>query len=263
MTGTCDAAFVELAEALADAAGPIVTRYFRAPVEITGKPDDSLVTQADREAEVAMRALIEARFPDHGIRGEEYGATRGDAEYVWVLDPIDGTHGFIGGLPLFGTLIALSHNGTPILGVIDHPATGERWLGAAGRPTTMNGRPVQTRHCPDLAAATLYATSPEQFSGDDLAAYRRVGDSVRLRRYGTDCYGYAMVASGYGDFAVEAGLKVHDFMAPAVVIAGAGGVVSDWRGAPLTLASDGRVLASGDPAAHAQALALLAGEAVH
>ena len=259
MTESCDVAFVELAEALADASGPILRRYFRAPVEIIGKPDKSLVTRADREAETAMRALIEARFPAHGIRGEEFGATRDDAEYVWVLDPIDGTHAFIGGLPLFGSLIALCRDGAPILGIVDHPATHERWLGGIDRPTTLNGTPVAVRPCPDLATATLYATTPEQFDGADEAAFRRIADRVRLRRYGTDCYGYAMVASGYGDFVVEAGLKTHDFMATAAVVVGAGGVMTDWQGADLTLASDGRVVACGDRTAHAQALALLSG----
>lgn len=259
MTGANNPEHIALAEALADASAPIIRRYFRAPMEVMGKPDRSLVTRADREVEVAMRALIENRFPDHGIRGEELGATRDDAEHVWVLDPIDGTHAFIAGLPLFGTLIALCRAGAPILGVIDHPATHERWLGGIGRPTTLNGRPVTARACPDLATATLYATTPEQFDGADAAAFRRVANRVRLRRYGTDCYGYAMVASGYGDLVVEAGLKSHDFMAPAAVVAGAGGMMTDWQGGPLTLASDGHVVASGDRVAHARALALLAG----
>src|SRR5689334_22112779 len=152
---TIDPAHLALADALADAAGGVIRRYFRQKIAIEDKRDLTPVTIADREAETAMRRLIEARFPEHGILGEEHGRTRPDAEYVWLLDPIDGTKSFISGIPLFGTLIALTRNGRPVLGVIDQPISRERWVGAEGRPTSLNGAPVRTRTCADLAAATL------------------------------------------------------------------------------------------------------------
>ncbi|HTT80449.1 MAG TPA: inositol monophosphatase family protein, partial [Stellaceae bacterium] len=152
-----------LANDLADAAGAAIRPHFRQKLAVDDKPDRSPVTAADRAAEAAMRELIAARFPDHGIIGEEFGREREDAEFVWVLDPIDGTKSFISGVPLFGTLIALAHRGRPILGVIDQPIQRERWIGAEDRPTTFNGAPVRCRACPDTAAATLFATSPDMF----------------------------------------------------------------------------------------------------
>src|SRR5665213_1219911 len=157
MTEPVTAAHLALAGALADKAGGIIRHYFRQPLTVEQKADKSPVTVADREAEAEMRALIETRFPDHGIIGEEHGRTRPDADYVWVLDPIDGTKSFISGVPLFGTLIALTFRGAPILGLIDQPIQRERWLGAAGRKTTLNGKPVATRACRNLGDATLYA----------------------------------------------------------------------------------------------------------
>ncbi len=260
MNVSCDDRFVALALDLAETSRPILQRYFRSGVEVMDKADATPVTRADREAETAMRALIATTFPEHGIIGEEHGAERGQAEYVWVLDPIDGTQAFVAGLPLFGTLIALAHHGRPILGIIDHPATNERWLGAAGRATTLNDAPARIRACPNIAEATLYATTPDQFTGADAPAFERVRRAVKRTRFGTDCYGYAMVASGHGDLVAEAGLKTMDFMALAPVIEGAGGKVTDWQGNSISLASDGRILAAGDGRAHGQALSLLAAD---
>lgn len=261
MQVTCDDRFVALALDLAETSRPILRRYFRSGIEVIDKADLTPVTLADREAEAAMRDLVAKTFPDHGIIGEEHGEERTHAEYVWVLDPIDGTRGFVAGLPLFGTLIALAHRGRPILGVIDHPATDERWLGAAGRATACNGAPAHSRACPNIAQATLYATTPELFTGADARAFERLRRAVKHTRYGTDCYAYGMVASGYGDLVAEAGLKSVDYMALVPVIEGAGGTVTDWQGKPLSLASGGRILAAGDEQAHAQALSLLAADA--
>ena len=205
-----------------------------------------------------MRRLIGARFPDHGIIGEEFGCEREHAEFVWVLDPIDGTKSFISGVPLFGTLIALAQRGRPIVGIIDQPILRERWIGAAGRPTTLNAAPIRCRPCAALAAATLFATSPDMFRGDDAAGFARVASTAKLVRYGADCYAYGLLAHGFVDLVIESSLKPYDFSAMLPVIEGAGGVASDWRGAPLTIASDGRVVAAGDRRAHAAALALLA-----
>ncbi len=259
MAAACPPEFVALAERLADRAGEIVRSHFRRPAALDLKPDASPVTEADREAEQAMRELIRASFPDHGVIGEEFAAERADADHVWVLDPIDGTAGFVTGEPVFGTLVALTHRGVPILGVIDQPISRERWLGARGRATTLNDAPARTRACPDIGRAALYTTGPEWFTGPDEAAFRRLSGSVGLCRYGADCYAFGLLASGFVDFVVETGMGPHDFCALVPVVEGAGGVVTDWRGRPLTTASDGRVLASGDRAGHAAALALLAG----
>jgi inositol-phosphate phosphatase / L-galactose 1-phosphate phosphatase / histidinol-phosphatase len=260
MTERVAAAEIELAEALADAARAVIRGYFRRKIAIDDKSDQTPVTIADREAEAAMRRLIEARFPTHGIIGEEHGRVRAEAESVWVLDPIDGTKSFICGIPLFGTLIALTRRGRPVLGVIDQPILGERWLGAAGRATTLNGAPARTRQCPALGHATLFSTAPElMFAGQDAAGFAALARAVKLTRAGADCYAYAQLASGFIDLVVEAGLKPYDYCALAPVIAGAGGVITDWQGRALDLASDGRVVAAGDPGLAAAARAVLAG----
>ena len=246
------------ADHLASLSGPVVMQGFRSDLEIIDKDDDSPVTRADRDGEAALRAAIEAQYPNHGIVGEEYGRANDDATYVWVLDPIDGTRSFIAGIPLFGTLIALCRDGEPVVGVIDHPALGERWVGVAGGGTTLNGRPIKTRPCAGLAAATVFCTAPEMFDGGDGDKFQACAARAKQVRYGTDCYGYAMVASGYGDATIEGGMAVYDFAALRPVVEGAGGVISDWDGAPLTLASPGgSVLAAGDARVHAEAQAVL------
>jgi inositol-phosphate phosphatase / L-galactose 1-phosphate phosphatase / histidinol-phosphatase len=221
------------------------------------KADLTPVTVADRAAERAMRALIEARFPDHGIVGEEFGRIREDAELVWTLDPIDGTKSFISGVPLFGTLIALTRGKRPILGIIDQPISRERWVGAVGRPTMLNGAAVHCRACPGLAAATLFATTPDMFKESEAAGFARISKAVKLTRYGADCYAYGILAAGFVDLVLEASLKPYDFCAMVPIVEGAGGVATDWRGAELDLASDGRVLVGGDRRTHQAALALL------
>ncbi|MBY0430211.1 MAG: histidinol-phosphatase [Rhodospirillales bacterium] len=251
------AAFLALAETLAEAAGPILRRYYRTQISVDDKADASPVTIADRDAEAAMRAIINREQPEHGIFGEEFGEERSDAEWVWVLDPVDGTKAFITGKPSFGTLIALLHNGAPVLGVIDQPILRERWLGAAGHPTTLNGDTVRVRPCDALAKAALYATGPEMFTGADETAWDRLRKAAKLPRYGADCYAYALLASGFVDLVVEAQLKPYDYCSMVPIIEGAGGIITDWRGQPLGLHSDGRVVAAGDLRAHAQALAVL------
>jgi len=250
--------FLALAAELADAAAAAIRPHFRTPLAVDDKADLSPVTAADRAAEAAMRRLIEARFPEHGIIGEEYGRERDEAEFVWVLDPIDGTKSFISGVPLFGTLIALARNGRPILGIIDQPISRERWVGAEGRATTHNGAAIRCRPCPALAAATIFATTPDMFKGSNADAFARVGGSAKLVRYGADCYAYGLVALGCIDLVIEAGLNPYDFGPMGPIVEGAGGIVTDWRGKPLDVASDGRVLIAGDRRAHQQALAVLA-----
>lgn len=243
-----------LAQRMADEAGVILRRYWRAPVAMECKADASSVTQADREVETALRAMIEATFPQHGIIGEEFGNLREDAPWQWVLDPIDGTRSFIGGYPLFTTLIALVKDGVPVLGLIDQPVMRERWLGMAGRQTTLNGQPIATRACPEPERAVLATTSMDYFNAEQSACFqsfkRQCGHSV----LGGDAYAYAMLASGRMDVVLDAGLKPYDFCALKPVIEGAGGVITDWEGQPLTLRSDGRILAAGTAALHRAAL---------
>jgi inositol-phosphate phosphatase / L-galactose 1-phosphate phosphatase / histidinol-phosphatase len=224
---------------------------------VDDKPDRSPVTAADRAAEQTMRALIENRFPEHGIIGEEFGRLRENAEFVWVLDPIDGTKSFISGVPLFGTLIALAHNRRPILGIIDQPVSRERWVGVTGRATTLNGVVVHSRACPALSAATLFATTPDMFKAADAAVFGRVSGAVKLTRFGADCYAYGLVAAGFIDLVLEASLKPYDFCAMVPIVEGAGGIATDWRGAALDLASDGRIVVAGDRRIHRAALELI------
>jgi inositol-phosphate phosphatase/L-galactose 1-phosphate phosphatase/histidinol-phosphatase len=249
--------YVDLANRMADVAGAVVLSYFRKKVEIEDKKDASPVTIADRQSEAIMRELISQHAPEHGILGEEYGPERLDAEWVWVLDPIDGTKAFITGKPSFGILIALLHMGKPVLGVIDQPVTAERWLGAAGRPTTLNGERVLCRPCGDLSKAYLYATTPDMFHGRDVASWEKLRGAVKLARYGADCYAAGLLASGFVDLMVEASLQPYDYLPLVPVIEGAGGIVTDWDGERLGLHSDGRICAAGDARAHQAALALL------
>jgi len=252
-------AYLSLANELADTAGAVIRPYFRTPLAVDDKADLSPVTAADRAAERAMRDLITARFPTHGIIGEEYGREREDTEFVWVLDPIDGTKSFISGVPLFGTLIALAQRGKPILGIIDQPISRERWIGAAGRPTTHNGAPISCRACPTIAQATIFATTPDMFEGADAAAFARAAGAAKLVRFGADCYASGLVALGFADLVIEASLNTYDFGPMGPIVEGAGGVVTDWQGRPLDLASDGRVIIAGDKRTHSDALDLLRG----
>jgi histidinol phosphatase-like enzyme (inositol monophosphatase family) len=263
MTGTCPESFLALAGALADAARGITLDYFRADPRVDYKSDASPVTRADRETESRLRALIAETHPNHGVIGEEEGADRPGASHVWVLDPIDGTKKFITGNPLFGTLIALVRDGRPILGLIDFPALGERWLGAAGRGafhvSAGHRRPVRCRPCADITGAALYTTSPQMFQGADADAFDRLASAVAFPLYGGECYAYGLLASGHADLAVEADMEIYDYLSHVAIISEAGGVITDWDGRPLGLDSGPKVIAAGDPDCHRQALALLQG----
>lgn len=254
-----DAELIPFAERLAAAAGAAIRPFFRVPFDVETKADLSPVTAADRAAETAIRDLIEAEHPDHGIIGEEFGSVREAARFVWVLDPIDGTRAFIAGRPLFGTLIALLDDGRPVLGIIDQPIAGDRWVGVEGRSTLFNGAPATTRSCANLASAYVGTTSPQAFEGEDFDSFERMRLNVREVLYGGDCHNYGLLASGWLDLVVEASLKLHDFAALVPVIEGAGGAMRDWSGQPLHAASDGRVIAAGDARLMADVVAALAG----
>jgi inositol-phosphate phosphatase/L-galactose 1-phosphate phosphatase/histidinol-phosphatase len=236
---------LELAKKLSDTASIITLPYFRKHLKATAKEDLTPVTIADREAEQAMRALIEETYPDHGILGEEFEDKNIDAKYVWALDPIDGTKSFITGSPLFGTLVSLLKDGYPIIGIINMPALKERWVGCEGKLTSFNGKSVRVRPCKDISEAWLYATSPHMFLGDDFTAFERVRKQVYCTLYGTDCYAYGLLANGTCDLIVEASMGIYDFCALVPIINGAGGYMVDWHGKPLGLKSDGRVIAAG------------------
>ena len=241
---------IRLANRLADAAREAILPHFRAPIATERKDDATPVTLADRAAEEAMRRILKAEAARDGVIGEEFGVEEGASGRVWVLDPIDGTAGFLAGRPLFGTLIALVVDGWPVVGVIDQPVLAERWIGAAGEQTTLNGRAVHTRPCRALADATLATTGPHYFDdhqGEHFMALAARTDHKRMVM-GGDCYNYAMLASGQLDIVCEAGLKLHDFAALVPVVEGAGGVMADWNGEPLHAGSDGHVIALGDPA---------------
>jgi histidinol phosphatase-like enzyme (inositol monophosphatase family) len=262
MTAACPEELVAFAHRLADRAGEISLAAFRQNLAVERKADRTPVTEADRAAEAALRQLVESHYPAHGVVGEEYGSDKPEAEYVWVFDPIDGTKAFITGNPQFGNLIALLHEGRPILGVINMPAQQDRWLGAQGRPTLFRDRrgeePCRTRPCKSLGEATFRTLSPELFHGEREPVYRRIKAAVGLALYGGDCFSYGQVASGWLDLVVEAGLGVYDYLALVPVVEGAGGLMCDWRGRRLGLQSDGKVLCLGDPTLGDEVLELLA-----
>lgn len=259
MTGSVPAELVALANSLADAARPIAARYFRTAVTVDDKADASPVTIADREAETVMRQLLDKHVPQHGVFGEEHGAVRTDAEYVWVLDPIDGTKAFITGLPIFGTLIALLHRGVPVLGIIEQPISRERWVGVSGQGSTLNGKPIKVRPCSSLDKAYMYSTAPQMFGGGLAVRHQALAERVKLFRWGGDCYAYGLLAAGHVDLVVENSLKLYDFAALVPVIKGAGGLVTDWKGRELDMHSDGSIIAAGDPAILNAARQILAG----
>ena len=259
-------ALTDLACRLADAAGAASLPHFRSKSLATGnKQSDGgfdPVTVADRAAEAAIRAILAAERPDDGVFGEEQAPTKGSSGLTWVIDPIDGTRAFISGLPTWGTLIALDDGEMGRIGIVDQPHIGERFVGVRGGAATRawlthrgESRPIATRPCPDLAAATLYTTTPDMFTAREWEGYRQVESRVRLARYGVDCYAYALVAAGHVDLVIEASLNAYDIAAPAALIQAAGGIVTDWRGGDCRWG--GTAIAAGDPAVHAEALAIL------
>ncbi len=258
MTAVDFSAFVDR---LAAVSGETILPFFRTALSIEDKgPTGAFdpVTAADHAAEAAMRALIRGTFPDHGIVGEEYGDERADAEYVWVLDPIDGTKSFMCGMPAWGTLIALMRFGEPVFGVMNQPFTGERFSGDGGASRysgPAGERDLRVRPCATLAEAVLFTTSPRLMNSADRAAFGRVEDATRLSRYGGDCYAYCMLAAGHVDLVIETELKPYDVLPLVPIIAGAGGIITNWDNGPPH--AGGRIIAAGDARVHAAAMAML------
>lgn len=267
-------AYVSVAHQLADVSGAISSSLHRTRVGVDVKPDFSPVTIADRAAEEAMRRIIHDAFDDHEVFGEESGLSSGATYqhrslqpnstqastrmWKWVLDPIDGTKSFVTGAPLYGNLISLVHKDDgPVLGLINMPALGERWIGGHGLPTTQNGKRIHTRSVPALSRAVLYAPNPHYKSSQSQRAFERVRDASAFTVYGGDCYPYALLASGHVDVVLESNLKPWDYFALVPVIEGAGGIVTDWMGNKLTEDSDGYVLACGSRDVHSEVLKVL------
>ncbi len=254
---------IDLAGALADAARAPTLQYFRtSALSIDDKADPQgrfdPVTAADRAAESAIRDHLAATRPEDGILGEEFAPTSGTSGLTWIIDPIDGTRGYMSGTPTWGVLVALADAEGPFLGVIDQPYIGERFIGGLGQAQVsgpMGTAPLRCRPARALADAVLFSTFPEVGTPAEGAAFARVAAQARLTRYGTDCYAYALLAAGQIDLVIEAGLKPYDVAAPMAVIHAAGGIVTDWQGGDA--APGGQVLAASSPELHAEAMALL------
>jgi histidinol phosphatase-like enzyme (inositol monophosphatase family) len=245
------------AHALADAGREILLPAASRLPQVEIKADLSPVTETDLAIEARLREMIAQRYPGHGILGEEYGAEGTNAAFVWVLDPIDGTAPFIAGLPVYGTLIGLAHEGRPLIGIIDHPATDDRWAGVAGRGAALNGAAIATRACGGLETAFMTNSNPDFLNPEERSSFDRLRQRVRYTQYGGSCYAYGLLASGRTDLALDSGMEIFDILAPAAVIEGAGGRVTDWQGRPIHLGWQGAVVAAGDSALHDTALAVL------
>jgi myo-inositol-1(or 4)-monophosphatase len=255
-------AYIATAHALAERAGAVILPHFRAGTAVHDKGGASFdpVTAADRDAEAAIRKMLADAYPAHGIVGEEFGNERADAEYCWIIDPIDGTRAFILGQPLWGTLIGLTAGGAPLLGMMDQPYTKERfWSGETESFFARDGetRTMRVRACGAIGEAVLACTTPDMFEGPDAERFERLSRAVRLRRFGGDCYNYCLLALGQIDLVVEAGLKPFDILPLVPIIERAGGVVSTWEGGDPR--DGGRIIAAGDARLHAAAVEMLSG----
>lgn len=255
--------FIPLLHKLADASGEVIRPYFR-KIGFDDKADLTPVTDADRGAEEAIRNILKSERPDDGIFGEEFGSSNMDAEWSWVIDPIDGTKAFIRGMPIFATLIALTHKKKFVMGVIDQPILRERWIGGVGHPTTFNNLPVRTRACTNVSSAVLNATAPGMFTGKNEAfgkKFKPLEDAAKYSLWGGDAYAYGLLANGFIDIQIDATLQLYDYAALVPVIEGAGGIITDWQGNALTFDSaqtqHGCVIATGNPTLHQHALEIL------
>jgi len=248
---------------LATVSGETILPFFRTALSVSDKSRNGSfdpVTAADHAAETAMRALISRTFPNHGIVGEEFGSQRPEAEYVWILDPIDGTKSFICGMPAWGTLIGLLRHGTPVYGMMNQPFTRERFSGDGGAARyrgPAGERALMVRPCEALSDAVLFTTSPRLMNEGDRAVFGRIEDAVRLSRYGGDCYAYCMLAAGHVDLVIETELKPYDVLPLVPIIQGAGGVITTWEGGSPS--AGGRIIAAGDKRVHAAAMEMLKG----
>ncbi|MEN3931167.1 histidinol-phosphatase [Microvirga sp. W0021] len=254
--------FLPFIHKLASASGEEILPFFRNHVQAENKASGNAfdpVTEGDRAGEVVMRDMITKAYPEHGIIGEEFGISNPDSDYIWVLDPIDGTRSFIAGVPTWGTLVGLLHKGKPVAGMMAQAFTGERFYGDGHSAFSKNNygtKPLKTRECTSLGHATLFTTDPRMFKGREREAYLSIENQVQLARFSADCYAYCMVAGGFADLVIETELKPHDIVALIPIIEGAGGIISSWTGGPAT--EGGNIIAAGDKRIHEEALKLFA-----
>ena len=252
--------FAGFFDEMADAARDIALRYFRKNLVVDEKEDKTPVTQADREIEQKLRELIKQKFPAHGVIGEEFGKDNEKAEFVWVIDPIDGTKAFATGRPTFGTIIGLAHNGKPVVGLVEQAFTRERWFGVTDLFCRHNGAPAKVAPPRALSAARFFTTTPAMFEGGYEDGFERLLKNVKWPVYSCDCYAYGLVALGWADLVVERDLKVHDVVGLVPLITGAGGYAADWQGNAIDLDTDGTMIAASTKALALEALAVLKGE---
>ena len=250
---------IHLAHRLTDASGAIISRYYRAKMDVETKDDQSPVTRADKEAEQAIRQILEKERPNDSIHGEEFGSSTKRDGFLWVIDPIDGTKAFATGRPLFGTLIGLFIDGIPALGMIDQPVTKERWIGAVGHGTALNGTPVRCRPCATLPQAQIATTGPSVFKREDYLKFLDITNRSSFTVYGGDCYSYGQLACGFLDSVIEGALKLHDYAALIPVVESAGGKITTWQNTPLGVEDGNSVIASGDARLHDELCGLLSG----
>lgn len=251
-------AYFDFANLLADASGEILRAGFKTNFNIEQKADSSPVTQIDIKVEQHIRSLIEKKFPEHGIIGEEFGNIHENSPYQWVIDPIDGTKSFIAGNTTFTTLIALLHNGKPIIGLIDQPILRERWAAITGQQTLYNNKPLAILNNKNtLEKANISTTSIGYFTTEQEGKFAKLRDVAANTSLGGDAYAYGLLTKGKLDIVVDAGMKPYDFCALPPIIEGVGGIISDWAGKPLTLSSDGSVIACANKELHGQILAFL------
>jgi histidinol phosphatase-like enzyme (inositol monophosphatase family) len=255
---TMIASCAAFAAELADCARYLLVEFEQAPMNVELKTDRSFVTEMDARIETKLRAMISARWPEHGIIGEEEKWHAPDAEWVWVLDPIDGTAAFIAGLPVYGTLIALAFRGVPVIGIIDIPKLDLRWTGIAGLSTTVNDTPCKVQAPASLSAAILSTSNPDFYSESESLALHTMRDATLWRIYGGAALSYGRLAEGRLHMSMDSGLQIHDFAPFRPIIEGAGGIITDWNGEPITLASGPRILAAADTKQHQEALSLIA-----
>jgi inositol-phosphate phosphatase/L-galactose 1-phosphate phosphatase/histidinol-phosphatase len=250
---------IDFANYLADLSGNIIQKYFRNDFQESNKCDDTPVTLADREVENIIRLEISNKYPSHGIIGEEYDNINIDADFKWVIDPIDGTSSFLIGKPIFGTLIALTHKDELLIGIINQPINHERWVGIKGKNSLFNNRKISTRKSKSISNSILCTTSPAFFQDSELEFFNQVSSKTKYQKYGGafyggDCYLYGLMSLGYIDIIIETGLNNYDYLALIPIIEGAGGIITDWSGKKLNLNSKGQILACGDKRVHEEIL---------
>lgn len=245
------------AKSISAIASDAAMRYFRGRLGVEFKQDESPVTQADKGVEAEVRAYLTQHFPDHGVFGEEEGKQDGDGRHMWVVDPIDGTRSFLSGHPLFGFLLAHLVDGKPKLGVVGMPALNETFVGMVETGATLNGQPIHVSGQIALDRSILYVNEGDKIYRDHPGLFGRLMQSGQTRRFAYDCYPHALLAAGHVDAVVDYDLQPYDFLALSPLIEAAGGVMTDWQGQPLSLASDGAVISAATPELHAQLLTLL------